>query len=79
MSEFDVKEFVRDRDEAFLSLDRQKIEAYMEKYGIENYQVDDLTFWAGVHKGILAIRSATPEQRQRSNEWLRAHGFSAEW
>ena len=70
-------DFIKDRDEALLSLDKEKILAYCRKYGIAMPK-DELAFWAGVHKSILHINSATDEQKQRSCEWLTNHGFSTD-
>lgn len=73
--EIDMKEFVKERDEALLSLDETKIRAYMRKYGVFYEPGSNLAWWAGIHKAILGIRSATPEQVERSEKWLAEHGF----
>ena len=51
-----IKEFVKERNEAMFSLEKEKIVAYCKKYDVpipENEQV----FWAGVYKSILAIEN----------------------
>ena len=73
----DMKQFVKDRDSAFLSLNKSKILAYCKKYDV-SVPVDGDIFWAGVHKAILHINSATPEQKDNSAKWLISHGFSTE-
>ena len=70
-----VKKFVQERNEALLSLDEQKIRAYMRKYGVRFNPENEPVGWAGVHKAILGISSITPEQRERSEKWLVEHGF----
>lgn len=70
-----IRAFVRERDEALLSLDRRKIEAYLRKYQIPIPQ-DDEVFWRGVHKAICAIKSAPESARKTSEAWLREHGSS---
>lgn len=73
----------KERDEAFLSLDKKRILSYFEKYNIDIKDDDEhltekekeLIFWAGVHKVITAIRSATEEQKMMSRIWLYCHGF----
>lgn len=74
----------KEREEAFLSLDKKRILAYFEKYGIDIKDDDDddltedekeLIFWAGVHKIITALRSATEDQKMISRIWLYSHGF----
>ena len=70
-------DFIKDRNEALLSLDKEKIIAYFRKCYIVMPK-DELAFWASVHKSILHINSATDEQKQRSREWLTNHGFSTD-
>lgn len=71
----DIDAFVKERDEALLSLDKRKILRYAEKYGV-NLPTSETAFWAGVHKAIFALSSATDEQKEKSYKWLREHGFS---
>lgn len=70
-----IEEFVKDRDEAFLSLDKEKIIAYMNKYDVDVPQ-NELVFWAGVHKAIMQLRSASKEQKEKSSSWLLKNGFN---
>ena len=62
--------FVEERNEALVSLDREKIEKYADKYGIE-LPDDDEVFWRSVHKAIANISTLSDDVRQRSVEWLR--------
>ena len=75
---FDMSKFIKERDEALLSLDKLKIMSYMKNYGVQFNPSNKTVFWAGVHKAILGIRSSTPEQRAKSADWLVSHGFTAE-
>ena len=75
----DMKEFVKERDEALLTLDETKIRAFLSKYGMACEPINELAWWAGIHESILCIRSATPEQVERSKKWLVEHGFRAEF
>lgn len=68
------KKFIRDRDKALLSLDKEKIIAYCKKYGIPIPE-KEIVFWAGVHKGIVSMKSSTAEQKCNSAMWLVEHGF----
>ena len=71
----ELRKFVKERNAALLSLDKEKIQKYCEKYGVpipENEKV----FWAGVHKSILHIDAGTDEQKQNSLKWLLENGFS---
>ena len=75
----DMEKFVRERDEALLSLDKEKIRAYLMKYGVAYEPENEMVWWAGIHKAILGIRSATPEQVERSKKRLEYHGFLPEF
>lgn len=69
-----LKRFVKERDEALLSLDEQKIRAFSKKYEIQMPE-NETVFWAGVHKAITALKSAPIEQKTASIIWLAEHGF----
>ena len=71
-----VGEFVKERNEAFFSLDKEKIIAYCKKYNVE-IPKDELVFWAGVRYAILGIASANDEQKNEARQWLISHGFNA--
>ena len=75
MSAFSAERFIRERNEALLSLDKERIQAFMKKYDMQYPSDNDLVFWAGVHKAILAINAASPEQKEQSADWLLDHGF----
>ncbi len=66
--------FVKDRDEALLSLDEKKICSFFRKY---NYTIPDnpLVFWASVYKSILAMNDSPAEIRKKAADWLDSHGF----
>jgi hypothetical protein len=69
-----MSNFVKERDEAILSLDKDKIISYMKKYDIP-INSNDLVFWASMHKAIMVMRSASKEQKENSSKWLKANGF----
>lgn len=71
-----TKEWIKDRDEAFLSMDEKKIRAYCEKYRVPIPE-NETVFWAGVHKARLHINSIPFEKKMESYEWLIEHGFNA--
>lgn len=39
-------------------------------------QQEDIAFWAGIHKTILALNKATETQKADSRSWLMKNGFS---
>ena len=67
--------FRKDRDEALLSLDEDKIRTYCQTYGAP-MSSDPTVFWASVHKARLQILSIPEEAKEVSRRWLRTHGFS---
>lgn len=69
-----MNKFVKERDEALLSLDKKKIQKYAKKYRI-SIPKNETVFWAGVHKAIISINSASEEQKKQSYDWLNERGF----
>lgn len=67
--------FVKERNEALLSLDRKKIQRYCKKYGVVLPSSDEV-FWRSVHKARCAITDLPLEERRKSVRWLREHGSS---
>lgn len=75
----ELKKFVKERDEALFSLDREKIERYMRKYEVcaDPESIPDVIFWASVHKAICNNANATYEQKMKSALWLRKFSMSS--
>ena len=72
-----VASFVKERNDALFSLDREKIEAYCAKHGdTESPELPDQVFWAGVYKAICAITNAPEDKVQIARSWLKANGYS---
>lgn len=75
-----MSDFIKERNAALLSLDKEKILAYGKKYNIK-FPEDDKIFWAGVHKAICSLyfvanNNITLDQYTRSADWLRENGFN---
>ena len=69
-----LEAFVKERNEALFSLDREKIEAYMIKYGeTEISQTPDIVFWASVYKAICGIKDAPEAIVSKAKAWLHEH------
>lgn len=71
---------IKDRNEAFMSMDKEKIMSYCEKYGI-TIPEDETIFWASVHKTVcnLYLSGNSPisiEQYNKSHDWLIAHNYN---
>ncbi len=74
MSEFPlIKQFVTDRDAALLSRDLAKITASMRKYGSPELP-DSEVGWRAIHKARTGIRNLSADEKQKSKDWLAAHG-----
>lgn len=70
-----LDKFMKERDESLLSLDKDKITKFLNKYGVP-IPKDETVFWAGVHKAIWNLNSANADQKLNSMMWLTEHGFS---
>lgn len=65
------KEFLKDRDEALLSMDKDKIIKYLKKYG-ENtdFSENERLFWTTIHTARVNLFSLPAEEREKSRIWL---------
>jgi hypothetical protein len=68
-----IEDFVKDRNEAFLSMDEQKIKKFLSEYSIE-IPNDPEEFWLVVHKTICLITDAPEDLKAQSAAWLYEHG-----
>jgi hypothetical protein len=50
-----VKEFLKDRKEALLSVDKCVIKAYMKKYGVADTCTSEEAFWYGMWKALKFV------------------------
>ena len=72
-----LAEFVKERNEALFSLDRNKIEAYMKKYGeLEVEEIPENLFWANVYQAICGIKDAPDELISKALMWLYKNGYT---
>ena len=80
----EMAEYVKERNEALFSLDKERILAFTRKYGTETLEDDDddedydeeEVFWCGVHIMICHITGAPLELRLRSERWLVERGYT---
>jgi len=71
----DLAKFIQQRNEALLSLDREKIVAYAKAYGVPMPE-DETLLWASVHRARLTLTAGIPElEKEKSRVWLREHGY----
>lgn len=74
MSERIVRKFVKERDEALLSLNKRKIQKFARKWGVPDVTTSDEAFWRGVHKARIECLSLPIAERQKSAKWLADRG-----
>ena len=70
-----LADFIRERNEALLSLDATKIRAMMRKWNGTEMPADPLIFWGAVHKAITGCLAFPIEFRRKSKVWLDHHGL----
>lgn len=67
-----------ERRAALISMDRDKILAYVRKWHndpelIALMESDEAVFWAGVHKARVACVDLPKYERDKSRRWLKQH------
>lgn len=77
-----MNDFIKERNEALLSLNKEKIIKYMNKYNIK-IPKNEKIFWAGVHKSICNLflapeNNISLEQYEKSYKWLEENGYGQE-
>lgn len=75
-----MNDFLKEREEVFVSMNKERIIEYCNKYEIPIPKKEDL-FWAGVHKTICNLflnteTSITMKQYNESYNWLKERGYS---
>lgn len=73
----DIKLFLKERDEALQSLDREQILAYCKKYGAP-YPSNERAFWGGVYKTVYNLPSSTLALKEKACKWLTENGMGPE-
>jgi len=72
-----LDQFIKDRNEAFLSKDRAKILEYCRKYNVPVPRSEE-SFWIMVHKVIAHLENIDTKQRDDAVEWLESRGYSTD-
>ena len=78
MSDDFMSDFLRERNEALLSLDRKKIDIYAKKYEV-SMPKNETAYWAGIHKARLAVTEFSDDVKEVSKKWLIEHGLKPEF
>ena len=71
----DTEIYVTRRNEALLSLDKNKLETLFTEAGVDIPE-DETVFWAGIHMTQLQIPSFSAEVKAESLGWLHANGYA---
>ena len=76
--EFDNKQWLAERRDALLSMDKRKILEYSRKYYCDDGfdEIDEFTFWVGVHKARSCATNLPEFERRLSMSWLTERGFT---
>lgn len=69
----ELENFKRERNEALLSLDANRIRAMVRKWNGTEMPADPKVFWGAVHKAITGILGLPLDFRLKSKAWLTAH------
>jgi hypothetical protein len=76
MQDMTMKDFLRERAEVLLSMNKTLIEAYMRKYEIP-IPSDDDTFWVAVHMARTGGADLPLSERLISKRWLSERGYQS--
>lgn len=72
-----IEQFLKERKEALLSMDKEKILAYAQKWAIKNIPSDDETFWIAIHKARTGATDLSTKERIKSKQWLNERGYQS--
>lgn len=72
-----LEQYIKERDEALLSLEKEKIIAFCKKYNLP-YAKKDKVFWAEVYKCIFHINASSAQQKLNAQCWLIENGFATD-
>jgi len=67
-------EVEKQRDEAFISMDKDKILAYLKSQGAPAPS-SEIVLWVAAHKTRLYLPCISAEEKEKSRIWLIENGF----
>jgi hypothetical protein len=73
----EISQFNKERNEALLSMEEQKIRDMVRKWNRTEMPSDMNIFWATVHKAITGAMSLPIEFRRKSKQWLDERGLKS--
>jgi len=74
MTNDEIKNMVKARDAALLSMDEQRLRGYFRKYNGTEMPEDPEVFWRAIHKARTAATGLPMAARTESKRWLLARG-----
>lgn len=70
-------DWVKERHEALMSLDREKITAYFLSQGAQPRDIPpEPGFWVRVHRARIHCATIPEEAKEVSRQWLDSRGYS---
>lgn len=83
MNEETMNQWLKERDEAVLSLDVEKLKAFYlkwQKSGIYDEQLpSDEVLEISMRKSICGLADPPKDKLAEAKEWLKKRGYSCEW
>lgn len=81
MTDKEIKQWIKERDEAVLSFDIDKLKKFYIKWQGIIYDNDmqlppDNVLEISIRKMVIGTASATSEQVEQAKKWLKQRGFS---
>ena len=73
----EANQFLVERRKALLSMDKTKILAYVQKWGVRNIPQDEKMFWVTIHKARTGATDLPLPERRKSKLWLSQRGFQS--
>jgi hypothetical protein len=70
-----MDEFKRDRRDALLSMDKDTILAFGQKWAVSWQTSSEDVFWIAVHMARTGAKDLPMEARTASKRWLRDRGY----
>lgn len=76
-SEQEMEHFVKERNEALLSMDEAKIRGFFRKWNEFELSTNNAVFWTSIHKAITGVKGLPIDFRKASKAWLDKRGFKS--
>ena len=71
----EIQQFLEERNEALLSRDFRKVQAFHEKWNPDLLRIPDMVAELAMHKARTAAKGLPKEERRVSRIWLETRGY----